>query len=61
MRMKSKGGYMGLTTAGETEAEMRIVDLYRRAGDKLAENWIFIDNLHFLRSSASTSSNVRNG
>ena len=48
MRMKSKGGYMGLTSAGETEAEMRIVDLYRREGDKLAENWIFIDNLHFL-------------
>ena len=22
--------------------------LYRRDGDKLAENWIFIDNLHFL-------------
>ncbi|MDE0335558.1 MAG: nuclear transport factor 2 family protein [Defluviicoccus sp.] len=49
MRMKSKGGYMGLTSAGDVEAEMRIVDLYRREGDKLAENWIFIDNLHFLQ------------
>ena len=29
-------------------AEMRVVDLYRRDGDKLAENWIFIDILHFL-------------
>jgi hypothetical protein len=29
-------------------AEMRIVDLYRREGDLLAENWIFIDHLHFL-------------
>ena len=46
---ESKGGYMGLTSAGEVEAEMRIVDLYRREGDKLAENWIFIDNLHFLQ------------
>ena len=27
---------------------MRVVDLYRRDGDKLAENWIFIDILHFL-------------
>jgi hypothetical protein len=28
---------------------MRVVDLYRRGGDKLAENWIFIDILHFLK------------
>ena len=27
---------------------MRVVDMYRRDGDKLAENWIFIDILHFL-------------
>jgi hypothetical protein len=27
---------------------MRVVDIYRREGDKLAENWIFIDILHFL-------------
>ena len=27
---------------------MRVVDIYRRDGDKLAENWIFIDILHFL-------------
>ena len=29
-------------------AEMRVVDIYRRDGDKLAENWVFIDLLHFL-------------
>ena len=23
------------------------IDIYRREGDKLAENWIFIDMLHF--------------
>jgi len=27
---------------------MRVVDIYRRDGEKLAENWIFIDILHFL-------------
>lgn len=27
---------------------MRVVDIYRRDGDKLAENWVFIDMLHFL-------------
>ncbi len=31
-------------------AEFRVVDIYRRRGDKLAENWIFIDMLHFFRS-----------
>ncbi len=28
---------------------MRVVDIYRRDGNKLAENWIFIDLLHYLR------------
>ncbi len=41
------GGYMGLP-AGQ-RADMRVVDIYRRDGDKLAENWIFIDMLHFLK------------
>ncbi len=34
--------------SGDTKAEMRVVDIYRRAGDKLAENWVFIDILHYL-------------
>ena len=34
--------------ANDTVAEMRVVDVYRREADKLAENWIFIDMLHFL-------------
>lgn len=42
------GGYMGLPGDGKTRADMRVVDIYRRDGDKLAENWIFIDILHFL-------------
>ena len=31
-----------------SSAEMRVVDIYRRDGDKLAENWVFIDLLHWL-------------
>ncbi|MFK7865924.1 MAG: ester cyclase [Alphaproteobacteria bacterium] len=41
------GDYMGLP-ATHQPADMRVVDIYRRDGDKLAENWIFIDMLHFL-------------
>lgn len=40
------GGYMGLPAG--PRADMRVIDIYRRDGDKLAENWIFIDMLHFL-------------
>jgi hypothetical protein len=46
LTVTNAGGYMGLP-AGQP-AEMRVVDMYRREGDKLAENWIFIDMLHFL-------------
>ena len=41
------GGYMGMT-ASPKPADMRVVDIYRASGDKLAENWIFIDMLHWL-------------
>ncbi|GFE66717.1 nuclear transport factor 2 family protein [Litoreibacter roseus] len=41
------GGYMGLPATGKP-APMRVVDVYRRDGDKLAENWVFIDLLHWL-------------
>jgi hypothetical protein len=27
---------------------MRVVDVYRRQGDKLAENWAFMDLPHYL-------------
>ena len=30
--------------------EFRVIDIYRRDGDKLAENWIFIDLLHYWKS-----------
>ena len=41
-----KGEFMGMKTAGKP-GDMRVIDIYRREGDKLAENWIFIDLLHF--------------
>lgn len=43
------GGFMGMP-ASEHRAEFRVVDIYRRDGDRLAENWVFIDMLHLLRS-----------
>lgn len=46
LSMTPSGNFMGLP-AGH-RSEMRVVDIYRREGDKLAENWIFIDILHFL-------------
>ena len=40
------GGFMGMPACGKP-ADMRVVDFYRREGDKLSENWVFIDFLHF--------------
>ncbi|MGR3610735.1 MAG: ester cyclase [Sulfitobacter sp.] len=40
------GGFMGFPASGKP-GEFRVIDIYRREGDKLAENWIFIDLLHF--------------
>lgn len=44
---KHRGGFMGLP-ANDTDCEFRVIDIYRRDKDKLAENWIFIDLLHWL-------------
>lgn len=41
------GGFLGLP-GNDFRADMRVVDVYRREGDKLAENWVFIDLLHYL-------------
>ncbi|MFW8595085.1 ester cyclase [Cribrihabitans neustonicus] len=43
---RPSGGFMGMP-ATEKAGEFRVIDIYRREGDKLAENWIFIDLLHF--------------
>ncbi len=48
LSMQQGEGFMGLP-ASERPTEMRVVDVYRRDGDKLAENWIFIDVLHYLK------------
>ena len=40
------GGFMGLP--GGTSCDMRVVDVYRREGDKLLENWVLIDIPHWL-------------
>ena len=40
------GGFMGMPATGKP-GDMRVIDMYRREGDKLTENWIFIDFLHF--------------
>ena len=45
--MQNAGGYLGMT-AGPGPANMRVVDMYRAQDGKLAENWIFIDILHYL-------------
>ncbi len=42
LRHVPAGGLLGLPGCGH-KVEMRVVDLYRRDGDKLAENWIIID------------------
>lgn len=36
------GGFLGLP-GGQVNASMQVVDVYRREGDKLAENWVLID------------------
>ncbi|MEM6460505.1 MAG: ester cyclase [Pseudomonadota bacterium] len=40
------GSFMGMPATGRA-GDFRVIDIYRRSGDKLAENWIFIDLLHF--------------
>lgn len=36
-----KGGFLGLPSSGQ--ANMQVVDIYHCRGDKLSENWVFID------------------
>ena len=46
LTLKHDGGFMGMP-ATDREGDMRVIDMYRREGQKLTENWIFIDLLHF--------------
>ena len=43
---KPTGGYLGLPPSDKS-CEFRVIDVYRREGEKLKENWVFIDMLHF--------------
>ena len=47
LTVRNSGGFMGMS-AGAEPADMRVVDMYRVEDGKIAENWIFIDILHFL-------------
>jgi len=42
------GGWLGLP-GGCVNAEMQVVDVYRREGDKLVENWVLIDIPYWLK------------
>ncbi len=42
------GGFLGLP-GSNIAADMRVVDIYRRDGDKLAENWVLIDLPYWLK------------
>ncbi|MEP4194825.1 MAG: ester cyclase [Aliishimia sp.] len=43
---KATSGYLGLPPS-DKNCEFRVIDIYRREGEKLKENWVFIDMLHF--------------
>lgn len=45
---KAKGGFLGLPS-GDVRADMRVVDVYYREGDKLLENWVLIDIPYWLK------------
>ena len=47
--VRHTGGFMGMPPT-DGVGEMRVIDIYRREGDKLAENWVFIDLLHFWKT-----------
>jgi len=42
------GGFLGLP-GGEVRGDMQVVDVYYRKGDKLLENWVFIDIPYWLK------------
>ncbi|MEM9423496.1 MAG: nuclear transport factor 2 family protein [Spirochaetota bacterium] len=46
---RNRGGFLGLP-ASDVDAPMRVVDIYRREGNLLVENWVFIDIPHYLHA-----------
>lgn len=47
LTMTPVGGLMGMPATNK-RVDMRVVDIYRRDQEKLAENWVFIDIPHWL-------------
>jgi len=45
-----EGGFVGMPSSLGQNTEFRVVDIYLRRDDKLAENWVFIDMLHWMKS-----------
>ena len=42
------GGWLGLPPSGQN-LELRVMDIWRREGDKLKENWVGIDIIHMCK------------
>lgn len=42
------GGWLGLPPCGK-ELELRVMDIWRREGDKLKENWVGMDIIHMCK------------
>ncbi|MCI9120976.1 MAG: ester cyclase [Oscillibacter sp.] len=42
------GGYLGMVGSNQP-VNMRVVDVYWRRGDRLAENWVYIDFLYWFK------------
>ncbi len=47
LTVRNAGGYLGMSAAPGS-ADMRVIDMYRVEDGKIAENWVFIDILHYL-------------
>ena len=43
------GGFMGMPSSQGQRTSFRVVDVYLRRDDKLAENWVFIDMLDWMQ------------
>ena len=48
LTLPNAGAFMGVP-GNDVRGDLRVVDVYRREGEKLAENWIFFDTLHWLK------------
>jgi len=49
LTLTNAGAFMGVE-GSDVRGDLRVVDVYRREGEKLSENWIFFDTLHWLKT-----------